>query len=424
MKHRIIIAVLAATAASSSLPAASPSASEVTIQDLFAEALKTSETMAIQTARSEQAQGRVNQAKSKSLPQVAVGANYLRQDVPADKVGSLEADQWTSKVTITQPIFHGFKDRAGYLAADLDAQAQIAIKEEARIALYSQLAQAYFTVLRAESDVENLKASLDVAKKRSNEIKERTRIGRSRKGDLYAAEAQEMVLSSQIHAAEATVDQAWVELFYLTGRERKFRLKSGSFADGNISRGSVDELVSKLDHRADLLALRKQVESAGEGIRVARSGHYPTVDVTGNYYLKRLTGSATEDSKWDLGVALSLPLYQGGMTTAQVQEGVAKKQERQLLYDQAKRKATSDVNQAFTNLQTSKSQLAILQRALELTEKNFKEQSRDYTNGLVTNLDVLQALNTFSDTKRNYDRQKIIAQESATILQATIGNLP
>ena len=60
----------------------------------------------------------------------------------------------------------------------------------------------------------------------------------------------------------------------------------------------------------------------------------------------------------------------------------------------------------------------------ELADQNYKEQLRDFTHGLVTNLDVIQALSTLQDAVRAYDKVVYQTISSYILLQTSKGSIP
>lgn len=52
------------------------------------------------------------------------------------------------------------------------------------------------------------------------------------------------------------------------------------------------------------------------------------------------------------------------------------------------------------------------------------EQKKDYGFSLVTNLDVLQSLNTFQSTKRNLDKTRVDMMSAFAELMASVAQIP
>ena len=128
--------------------------------------------------------------------------------------------------------------------------------------------------------------------------------------------------------------------------------------------------------------------------------------------------------KWDLGLTASFPLFQGGVVHAQVREAAQARRQSELQLSQARRSAETEVRTRHQALVAAIEQVTLLSEADELTEKNYQEQRRDYESGLVTNLDVFQALDSKYDTRRALDRARCQAKAAAASLETAIGKLP
>jgi outer membrane protein TolC len=63
-------------------------------------------------------------------------------------------------------------------------------------------------------------------------------------------------------------------------------------------------------------------------------------------------------------------------------------------------------------------QIKALEAALKSTEGNYREQEKNYRFGQATNLDVIQALNSFQDSKRTLDRTRYLAFSAWAELKA------
>ncbi len=144
------------------------------------------------------------------------------------------------------------------------------------------------------------------------------------------------------------------------------------------------------------------IEIADDKIDSVWGQHLPSLDATGNYYVKR-TG-ILENSKWDIGIQLTVPLFSGGSINAEVREYHEIKKQKELALALDLRNARRDNEMLFESLSRTLTQRKLLIEALKLAQENYEEQTRDYRLGLVTNLDVLSALNTYQETKRQSDK--------------------
>jgi outer membrane protein len=409
------------------LAAENVSAQGVSLRQACEEALKRTEVKPIQDARISQAEERLKQGRGAILPHVAFDWSYLHQDVPSaipqntSFSGLAREDQVTTKIAATQPLFHGFREFTGIRELEADLEFQKQTSDQARLILFSSVAQSYFGILAAEKDLENIKASIATAEKRLKSLGSFAKLGRARKSDLLSSQSQLASLKAQAVAAEGA---------RILARER-FRDATGLSADSVLEgiKNSLPEnipplesLMTHLDERPDVKALNAQLESAEAGVRGARGAYWPSLDLNGNYYLNR-TG-ALEGSKWDLGVTLVLPLYEGGQNSSRVRQATEFSTERKLLLEQTKRSAVFDVTSAYRQVSSGLEQIRLVKDALDLAEKTYALQSHDYAVGATTNLEVLQALITLEEAQRQLDRTYFQTLANLAALSVAQGKEP
>lgn len=392
-------------------------ATTVTLKDAVRSALEKTETVAIGQSRINQADARIDQVKSKFLPAISLGANYQQSDTikgSANKNKKFGEGQSYARFTLSQPIYDGGRDTAALEANKADKEAQRQILSIANYELFSSVARGFYSILSGQTEIENLKKIIGFATDRVKEIAHRERIGRARNIELTAAEAQVSVLQAQLMAAEGQLITAWDEFVLLTGLPRDVQLvKKRETPDPPQS---IDVYLALLEKRPDITAMKAQIASAKSSVDVARSGHRPSVEALGNYYVHR-TGPQ-DGNNWDAGISLSMPLYDGGSVSAQVREASEKEKEIELLLNQTRRQAEVAIRTNYNTLVSSLNQIKALESALSSTEQNYKEQSKNYRFGQSTNLDVIQALNLFQDTKRTLDRTNYLALSAWADLKA------
>lgn len=404
-----------------SLLAVAPHALGVTLQDAFQAARLNMETLKRADATIEQRKEQKNQARAAVLPNISGVGNYTRIDAP-ERSGVSSAftltKQYSMGIRLTQPLIRG-----GVLGAFQLAKENVLLAEFQKnandISLYQLVINAYYSLQAAQMDVKNLKELQEYSKERVAEIRERTKIGRSRRGELVEAEAQLHTANSQYRQGMIQLEQAQENFEFLT------RMKPGSVpALSKIPKiqGSLQEYQNKIRTRPDILANEQQVKVAESQVSVSKGGHYPSVDLIGNYYIDRTGILAT--SEWDAGIVVSIPFYQGGGVQAQVREAVAAKRVAQLNSSEALRTAQRELAILYTNYKQIMEQLDSLKNALVKSEEAYKLNRKDYQYGLVTNLDVLQSLNIFIQTKRSYDMLFATAHMTFKSFEASIGVLP
>lgn len=365
---------------------------------------------------------RVSETFGQVLPKLTLNGTYTRQQAPANTASSqLKADQWYARFTLSQPIFHGLSEFAAYRSVKAKERSAIQGELQGRLNLYSDVASSFYGLLAAEKDLEDVKVLLDLTEKRVSDIKSRTRIGRSRKGDLLSAEAQSLSLNAQFNSATLALDAAKEQFLLVTGIAPETPLAD----DGKLPQETkfvLADLLKELEKRPDIQSAKEEYNAADEGVSAAFGTHLPSIDFAGNYYLLR-TG-VLENVKWDFGIVASIPIFNGGITQSTVRENVEIRKTKELQLEYTKRAAVKDLKLAFQNYQSLLQQNAAYEKAYEFADANYKEQNRDYKNGLVNNLDVLTALNSLQETKRSKNKTFYQAKVAYRQLLAATGKTP
>jgi outer membrane protein TolC len=292
------------------------------------------------------------------------------------------------------PLFSGMRDYISVKAASSKTGAAKLDLARAAQQLYLGVAQAYLNLLASQREVVIRREQLAVTGKRIAELEARVDIGRSRKSEAVAVKtqlAQDKAGYLESAAAERLAQQA---LMFLTGLDTDLAPAGLAFRGEPVLEAYLKAALS----RPDLAARRKSLEASGYLSDVQDRNLWPAVTVSANYYVVR---RPTPDpvNRWDGNLALNIPLYNGGAARAQRQAASSAKRSAALDLQLAERQALTEVRSAYEEFKYSALQGASLEEALTLASENARYQQEDYTLGLVTNLDVLSALNTVQQTR-------------------------
>lgn len=385
-------------------------------------ALARSETIADQGELVRQQEERYRQAVGGILPNVSGVASYLTQDASGlSSVGNIYPTyQPFVKLTGTQPIFRGLREFAALRQTKLLTEAQEQAKAHAARELYKDVAQNFYAILTLERDLANLATEAELYEKRVAELRSRVKIGRSRLSEVLTVEASASNLTSQAEQARGQLASAREAFAFLTGLPASTPLRDG--ADDMPALAPLEGYLDRIEERPEIKASRSRLEAAGEGSRIAKGAHLPSIDLNGNYYFKR--SGALKDSKWDASVVLTLPIFAGGATQSKAREAVSVETQSELAVNRARREAEQEIRSLHANLRAEREQLGALAKARELSEKSYREQTREYRLGLVNNLEALSALTAFQESGRALDRARYGAKLDFIRLEAAAALRP
>lgn len=379
-------------------------------------ALKQSEVLEMAKSRKKQAEERKSQALGTLFPNLNARYNYTEIDPPpSPRSAFTRINQYSGLINLNQPIFRGAAYPAYNYTKD-DIKLQERLVEQAGLGLWQEMALAYYTGWGARNDLANINKLREYSDERVRDLKERVRVGRSRRGELNQAEAQLNAVEAEMARANQTVIESEERIAFLTGLPQTPNY--GPLPLEVLGTPPLEKYLSDAENRPDVAAAAQQVAMADDLISGSKSGHMPSVDFNGNYYIER-TG-ILQDSSWDIGVAVNIPIYQGGTVQGLVRERVEKKRESVLAYARLKREIGRDIRILWNNSRSLDKVVSDLHRSLDKARVTYEANKKDYGYGLVTNLDVLLTMNQYIETKRNYERA--LLEKELTNMQISIAS--
>lgn len=406
-----ILSLLPFTAAAASLD----------LQKSFEFAIQHNETVKIQEKTLEIAEEKKSQATGTILPKISAIGTYTKQDVgdlTASQRNSISEDNHNARLNATQTLFHGTQEYSALRAANRNVEAEEFTLSQKRRDLYGQVAAQFYALMTAEKDKNNLKTLLDLSEYRANDLQKRAKVGRVRRGELLQAQAQVATSRSQFIQAQSTLLQAKTSFYQLTG------IQDADLVDSLVlpqKMPALEVYLQKLEQRPDIQAYMRKTEAACENVNVAQGAHMPTLDLSGNYYLRR--EGSLEKVKWDYGLTLTMPLFEGGVTQSKVREASAAYGQAEMTLALGRRTAEKQLRDLYSAVNDGKVQLVSLAESAKLSEENYKEQTKDNRFGLVSSLEVLQSLNSFIESKRSLDRVNSQVKTAFAQLRAATGEI-
>ncbi len=388
-------------------------AGALTLEEYFAQALVRSEVVATQSELIRQAEERYRQAGAALYPTVSGVASYTWQDSGARDLSVSPTRQPLARITASQPLFRGLREFAAVRQSQALVDAQGDDYRNARLQLFKDVAQNFYDVLTLEQELRNLDEQIDQYRQREKELQDRVRIGRSRSGETLTVQSTISTLRAQIEQRKAELNASREVFAFLSGLPAPTPLQDIEVMPEDP--GTLDAYLARLALRPDVKAAQLRLTAAQENIGVARGAHLPSLDLNANRYLER--AGNLENVEWDVQLALTVPLYAGGSVQSRVREAQSQSTQAELGVSQARRQAEQEIRSLHQSVLLDRSQLAALEMATDAARKNVEAQQHDYRLGLVTNLDVLQALTVFQDNQRALDRARYTAKLNYLRLQ-------
>jgi NodT family efflux transporter outer membrane factor (OMF) lipoprotein len=249
------------------------------------------------------------------------------------------------------------------------AQASKADLDNAKLSAQAMLATAYYNLRAADSLHDLLERTVVQYKKTLDIVQNQFKAGYSvTAGDVATAEAQVFVTQAQALNVAAQRAQYEHAIAMLIGRPPSELTIAPHVLTGSIPRIPVTVPSALLERRPDIAAAERTMQEQNALIGVAVAAYFPEISLSG---LFQWTGTHplpfnVANEVWSLGAAGTQVLFNGGLTSAQVDAARA-------AYWQAVANYRQTVLSAFQGVEDQLVAIRLLTQALVVQQKAVKD---------------------------------------------------
>lgn len=375
-------------------------------------------------ARLAQARALVRGARAERTPQVGLGAAADRGTGTSTANGSAPGTLLQAGVNLSYEI-----DLFGRLsrtqdAATLDAQSREALLQSTRLMVQAEVAQTYLA-LRA-TDTERALVN-DTATAYADTLRLTQR--RFDAGDV--AELDVIRIQTELAATEAEVialDRARAELEHALAVLLGEPVSGFALTPDTTARtlpvipAGVPATV--LARRPDVAAAQASLLAAQARVGVAQAAWFPSVSLTGAAgYASPELGDLFKWSAraWGVGALMSLPIFDGGRREAGVQGAQAQFDAAAAQYRGQVLNALREVEDQLSALRLLHEQAQAQGRAVSAAQRASAISETRYRNGLVSQLELLDARRNELLNRRQAQRVEAAQQQATVRLVRAIG---
>jgi outer membrane protein len=300
-----------------------------------------------------------------------------------------------SNVNMTYTIFNGGQNwnNVGASSAAVAAKRQTLARDYQTI--YQDVAQAFYNVLQYEGDMVVQTDLIEALRARVDDLTDRVKLGRSRPAELLQSQTDlanaKVTYESQrgsMNAAKETV------AFYIGVPSANLALKE---TQKFPTAAQLESYVRQSGTRPDILSQLESLRQAERQLSSAEGQLLPTITANGNFLASQ--DPASNDIDASMTLEASMPIFDGGLIAGQIHEHHELVRQSRLNVEQLRRTADQDTRTAFANFNASVAQVVVLREAATLAAKDFEAQVDDYRRGVVSNLDVLTALQDYQTAR-------------------------
>ena len=296
------------------------------LDQLMDEALADSPTLKIAAARTRKALAFADNARSALYPQVNADLEITRERFPErGLVPPPFAGSWSTlhqlQATLNWELDFWGKNHAAYDSALGQARATAVDAYAARLALSTNIAQAYVQLQRAYLQLDVAEATLKEREQLYALTRDRNAAGIDSRLELKQAESALPATREQIAQLQETIQLTRNQLAALLGQGPDRGLAIARPTATALAAVALPSTLPAelLGRRPDLIAQRARVEAAQKDIASAKAEFYPNVNLMAFVGLQSFGGAgflSAASRMMGFGPAVSLPIFDAGRLRA------------------------------------------------------------------------------------------------------------
>jgi len=355
------------------------------------------------------AQYRVDQVVSADYPQLYFNTSFTRWDwvLPNKKIylGASLNDIF-AEFAVQQLVYNGGRTSIQSDLARNLVDGERVNNQRLQQGIVFSVARTYLLLIKAQRIV--AVQDLTIANLRDHVATADLlyRSGKVSQLDVLKAQTQLALANEELVKAKNSVTIRRQELFGAMGVDAAFDFTTVDLTEALWKREQAqslqeDSLLSILKRHPDLQRAALDVQGREQEISLARTDYYPSAFVRGSYNW--------EDSQillghknWNVGIGLSVPLYQGGVTQANVDQATARAEAARATGDALRQRLEVAVRTTLTTLDDTRSRVRSAAEIVRLAGETEKVASLKYRTGKGTNLDVLDAEIVLTNARMSY----------------------
>lgn len=397
--------------------------------------LKISETEASMTLED------ARQAKSALLPTLDFSGSYRRQStMPELTIPPIELpiggtpislfpgggmtlgtlDNYDFKLTISQPIFTGFRLSNRVRAANALATSRSLELDKNRSDLIFKVETAYGNVLKSQKFLQIASSAREQVASHLRDVENYVAQGLAKKDELLKVQVKLSEAELAMVQAENAVQLARLALENLLGQKLSATIGFAEMEPKAKAAEPIDLVVSinlALVERSELKSLEYARAASNAAGKIAKGGMFPSLAVFGTLGYGK-PGLNFIDKEWMdywlVGLGAEWNLWSWGKTRSQVQQADLKINSIDEMVRQARDGITLDVTQACLLLEEANKRLQMTATIEIQAQESFRVTENSYRQGQATHTEFFDAQSELTRAKL----QKAQAEIDAALAQA------
>jgi outer membrane protein TolC len=316
-------------------------------------------------------------------------------------------------------------------AAEALARAKVEI---ARRGLAPTVAKSYYGLLAAQRKYASAQQSLDQSQRTLTISQDLERGGEVAHSDVVKSELQQNEQQQALNEAQLGMESARLDLAVLLFRDFNENFSIIDDLDLAPALPPLPDLETMAGRENPILGVALQtLRSANLDVTQARQAFLPTIGVDAIYgieanaiALESRDVAYKEDGPvptpgYYIDAVLNIPIWDWGVRRSKLRQAEVKREEAQVQLSATERTLIRNLRGFYEDAQTSRQQVDLLRRAVDLASESLRLNTLRYQAGEATVLELVDAQTTLIQTRNAYDDGMVRYRVAISNLQTLTG---
>jgi len=381
----------------------------ITLEEAYRAALKHNEQIQVSEERKNQAEKNVTVAKSRLYPELSVTVEGTRQKELAQSLGPgtrttfQPEENYQYRFEFRHRLYHGGKTWFGWSLRSQEANVEAFRHYRRRQEILFEVARRYYDVLLARRNYEIAQNTLDRSKNQYERAQGRLDVGEGTRTNLLRTEVSVSRSEQELRRARNDLDVAKRQLGLSIGLDTA----PNSVRDVSID-GFEDDLDAHVEralkNRWDLQEARSNLRAARERVKWERADYFPSLDFVSQYSDADKPRFSDETENWNVRIVGSYPLFSGWRESAEVAQTMSQYDAMSAELERVQKEIKVSIRSVFQDVQTQREMIQTAKDEVESARRNYEQLSAEFEEGLVSAVDVDDALKTLRESESRLAR--------------------
>ena len=403
---------------------------KLTLVDALKQALAANPQLGVARLEIAAARAQKDLAVASVLPHFQATGNLLRNTVESafdfngNRVVLLPRNDWNYKLTVTQPIYAGNRERRALSQAKLGISTAESQAENAAEQLLIAVVSDYLAMLEGQELLDVERRNLALTEERRTLAQNLFEAGETTRVDTLRAEADIKAAQRRVADAQRMRDEAESRLRLDLALERPLAVEDPSALFPRLGTLPSDQaaLAAQAERqRSEVAQAELDLQVAKLEVSKQRGAYFPVLSAEGDFLSQR--SSFPADRYGQFALKLTVPIWQGGETAARVALAREREKQAELKVDEVRRTVREEVRRAFIDLASAEANLGLAREQLAASEAEYSQASDLYRAQELTSLDAQAAETSLAEARRAVATSRLERQLSELRVWAAVGML-